>query len=102
MVPANAPFCTSSVGIPPDSVQVSVYVVSEVGETIVLPLNARAPLHPLDAVQDAIPFVAQLRVLVFPAMIVSGMAVRLTGAGVPTVTVTLSLFVPPAPVHESV
>lgn len=82
--------------------QVSVYVVFEVGETTALPFNVCAPLHPPDAIQEAISLVAQLSVLKSPAMIVDGTADRLTGAGIPTFAVTLSSFVPPSPVHVSV
>jgi hypothetical protein len=67
-------------------VQVSVYVVVEVGETTTLPLvPVPTPLHDVALVE------LQVRVDDWPEVITCGLAVRVSvGGGVPAVTVTVA------------
>lgn len=67
-----------------------------------LPLVARAPLQPPDAVQLVALPDDQASVALPPLASVAGVAVRVTvGAGT-TVTVALALALPPAPVQARV
>jgi hypothetical protein len=85
-------------------VQVSVYAVVPAGDTARVPLVARAPVQPLEALQ-AVAFLAdQLSVELPPEVIVSGVAVNVT-VGIPdgwTVSTADDEADPPAPLQVSV
>lgn len=90
--------------LPPLPVQVSVYVVLDVGETDCVPLVALVPVQPFDAVHDVAFVVDQVRVAELPVTIDEAEGVRVrVGAGITlTVTRVLWLFDPPAPVQVRV
>jgi hypothetical protein len=92
-----------AVAVPPMPVQVSVNVV--LAESVLLgavPLVDRSPDQPPEAVHDVAFVLVQESWVVLPLTAVVGVAVKLTvGAGT-TVTVFVSLAVPPVPVQLSV
>jgi hypothetical protein len=76
-----------------------------VGETVVVPEVALAPLQPLEAVHDVALVVDQVSVELEPETMDEGEALMVTtGAGVPAVTVMVVELaaLPPAPVQVSV
>jgi hypothetical protein len=77
-------------------------VVVPVGETLCVPLVARAPLQPPLAVQLAASVLDHVRVLVCPEAMDVGLAARVTVGGGATVTVVDWLVLPPVPVQASV
>jgi hypothetical protein len=93
------------VALPPEPVQVSVYVAPAVNVPVEAdPLNACAPLHPPDAMQDVALAAVQVRVDACPLATVLGLALKDTvavAAGA-TVTVVDWLAFPPAPWHVRV
>jgi len=90
--------------VPPVPVQASVYVVVAVGETVALPLVPLLPLQPPDAVHELAFVLDHVSVEDWPAAIDVGLAVIETVGllAAVTVTVALSLVVPPVPVHVRV
>ncbi len=92
----------AALSLPPVPEQVRLYVVLPVGETLCVPLVLLAPVHPPLAVQLVALVVDQVRVLLWPVAMVSGLAVSVTvGAGT-TVTVTDFPALPPEPVQVRV
>ena len=92
--------------VPPAPEQLSVkFVVAASGDVVCEPLTALVPLQPPDAVQLLALAEVQLSVEVPPLAMVAGFALSATvggGGGVPAVTVTVWLDVPPGPVQLSV
>jgi len=97
---------TESLAVPPLPVHVRVKVVAAASAPVDwLPLVALLPLHPPEAVQAVALVELQVRVEAAPLVTVVGFALNDTvgaGGGAPTVTVTVWLAVPPAPVQFSV
>ena len=93
------------VALPPVPVQVSVYVVPAVNALVETdPLNAWAPLHPPDAMQDVALAAVQVRVDACPLATVLGFALKDTVAVAAGATVTVVDWAacPPAPEHVRV
>jgi len=90
---------------PPVPLHASVYVVVEATVTDWVPLVALPPLQPPEAVQLVALVELQVSVDVAPLATVVGLADSVTvgaGGGVPAVTVTDWLVVPPVPVQANV
>jgi len=88
--------------VPPVPVHVSVYEVFDVSAPVVwLPLTAKVPLQPPDAVQDVALVELQVRVEAAPLTTAVGFAVKeAVGSRIVTVAVAAAL-VPPVPVQVS-
>jgi len=90
--------------VPPGPLQASVKLVVVVsGPVLAVPLVARAPLQPPEAAQVVALLELQVRFETLPLTTLAGLAATFTvGGGGVTVTVTVWLAEPPAPVHVRV
>jgi hypothetical protein len=90
---------TACVAVPPAPVAVSVYVVVLRGDTTADPEAAGALVPTAGAIEIEVAFVVcQVRVVDRPAVIVVALAETVAVTAAFTVTVTLCVVAPPAPV----
>jgi hypothetical protein len=95
--------------VPPAPEHDSVYVVVAVGDTVLVPLSGSGPVAPPLAVHESAFWLDQVNVDFAPAVMVLGLAVKVTvgagvGADVSTVIFVEASAVPVAPLvplHES-
>jgi hypothetical protein len=90
--------------LPPPPLQLNVKLVAVVRFMMVsVPLGARAPLQPPEALQLSALLDDQVSVVLPPLVTVSGAALSMTrGAGGVTVTLAVAAPLPPGPVHVRV